>query len=255
MRKHEVFDGIRDTQIRIKVRVPDVGREFNFKVFKKTRVKEICTRLCELLDVDPLRTNVILYPPYSFTEMNHTSTLMQNSIEDGNQIAAKIHYTGYGSKVSTLYKVVTKKSEFSNTNVEKFVETNSFPVYDLKTNVELYGVKITGACMNPACIAFNKPVTFPMGSGVFDINSLLTKTKCQTCPYKDRDAHKPIKVQNISLVNCYWSIKGNYIDQNGFNNYKYCKNWYKTEGADHMKLYQLLRETPYTNPELTVRAL
>lgn len=249
------YGTVRETKIRVKVRVPDMGREFNFKLYRKTRIKEICIRLCELLDIDPLRTECIMFPPFGYLEMSHSSTLVQNRVEDGMTLTAKIHYTGYGSKVSTLYKVVAKKSQFGNSAVENFIDDEKFPVYDLKTNVELHGVKLTGKCVNPDCIAYNKEVTFPLGTGTFDINSILTNTKCQTCPYKDRDCQKPIKVKNISLVNCYWGLKGHYVDVNGFTNYKYTKAWLKTEGADHTKLYDLLRQTTYLDPELTVKAL
>jgi len=255
MRKHEIFDNIRESKIKIKVRIPDMNREFNFKLFRRTRVKEICIRICELLDIDPLRTDAFLYPPFGLLEMNHSSTLMQNGIEDGMTIVAKIHYTGYRSKVNTLYKIVSKKSQFGNSSMENFIDKEKFPIYNLKTKVELYGVKVVGVCTNTRCIAFNKEVTFPLGPGTFNINEILANTRCQTCPYKDRNHQKPIKVKNVSLINCLWRIQGHYIDANGFRNYKYCKGWLKTDGEDNLKLYDLLQSTNYIDPVLIVKVL
>lgn len=255
MRKFEVTEFMRESQIRIKVKVPDMCREFNFKLYKKTRVKEIIIRLCELLDIDPLRTEMFLFAPFGFNEMNHTSTLVQNGIEDGMAITAKIHYTDAGSKMNTLYKVVSKKTQFGNSASENFVSKDNFPVYDLKGHVDLFGLKVTGVCINPYCLAYNKEVTFPLGTGTFDINSILTNTRCQTCPYKDRNAQKPIKVKSVSLVNCCWMLKGHYVDMNGFTNYKYSKNWFRTEGSDNTKLYDLLRQTNYLDPEVIVKVL
>jgi len=255
MRKHEIFDDHRETKIRIKIKVPDMNREFNFKLLKKTRIKEICIRLCDLLDLDPLRTDIFMFPPGGFLEMNHSSTLFQNGIDESMILTAKIHYTGYRSKVNTLYKIVSKKTEFGNATAENFIDSDKFPVYSLRTQVELYGVKVTGTCVNPRCIAYDKEVSFLLGTGTFDINNILTNTRCQTCPYKDRNSQKPIKVKNISLVNCYWKVEGNYIDVNGFNNFKYCKDWFKTEGADNLKLYDMLQKTNYINPALVVKCL
>ena len=255
MKKHDILDVTRVTKIAVRVRVPDMGREFNFKLFKKTRVKEIVIRLCELLDVDPLRSDVFLYGPFGMHEMNHTSTLVQNGIENGMTLTAKVHFTGYGSKVSTIYKVVSKQTQFGNMPAENYIDRESVSAFDLKANVELYGVKILGVCVNPYCIAYNKEVTFPLGTGTFDINAMLTNTRCQTCPYKDRNAQKALKIKNISLVNCVWKLKGHYIDSTGFNNVKTTKDWQLTEGTDHTRLYKLLTDTNYLDPQLTVKAL
>lgn len=76
-----------------------------------------------------------------------------------------------------------------------------------------------------------------MGCGNFDVNTVLSNTKCKACPYRDLSLQKPIKVKVITLVNCYWKIEGNYVDANGFYNYKYMKKWIKTEGADSSAFY------------------
>lgn len=119
---------------------------------------------------------------------------------------------------------------FGNATAENFIDSEKFLVQSLRTQNELYGVKVTGRCVSPRCIAYDKEVAFILGIGKFDINGILTNTRCQTCPYKDRNSQKPIQVKNISLVNCFWKVEGNYIDVNGFNNFKYCKDWFKTEG-------------------------
>lgn len=255
MRKHNILDYIRESSISIKVSVPDVKRDFTFKVVGKTRVKELCNRVCQLLDLDPIRTDIILYPQYGLHELNPASTLTQNNIQNGSVLAAKIHYTGYGSKVNTFYKVISKKKQFGNQPPEAYVNEDDYPVYSLKTHSEMYGLKVKGICTNKDCIAYNKEVTFPYGIGTFDVNTVLTKTKCQTCPYKDKDLQKPITVRNITLVNCCWKLEGHYFDSNGFYNYKYMKHWIKTEGADPNIFYDKIKEVSYIDPKIIVKEL
>ncbi len=119
----------------------------------------------------------------------------------------------------------------------------------------MYGLKVKGICTNRDCIAYNREVTFPYGIGTFDVNAILTRTICQTSPYKDKDLQKPIGVKNMTLVNCNWKIEGHYFDSNGFYNYKYMKNWIKTEGADPNIFYDKIKEVSYIDPKIIVKEL
>jgi len=256
MKKYDICNDMRDTQISIKVKVPEVNREFKFKLFKKTRVKELGMKLSELLNLDPIRTNVQLYGPGSFSDLNEASTLLQNFLENGSVVIAKVHNTGKSTNISTFYKEVSKKSSFGTMSpLDTYVPEEQYPAYSLKTHAEFYGMKATGVCTNPNCVSYNKEVTFPYGTGTFDINQVLKATLCQTCPYKDKALQKAIIVKEIVLTNCYWRLEGHYFDSNGFFNYKYMKGWVKTEGIDYKSFYRKLAETKYTDPKLYVKAL
>jgi hypothetical protein len=119
----------------------------------------------------------------------------------------------------------------------------------------MVGLKIRGSCTNKDCIAYNREVTFPLGTGQFEVNTLLGKTKCQTCPYKDKDLQKPISVKGIVLVNCCWKLEGHYFDVNGFYNYKYQKYWNRTEGADPNTFYEKIKECTFVDPTLSIKEL
>lgn len=255
MRMHKVLDNIRDTKVSIKVIVSDVKREFTFNIVLKTRIKELCNRICQLLDIDPLRSDIFLYGNLGLHELNPSSTLAQNDVTNGTVLQAKINYTGYGSKINTFYKIITKKQKFGEGSPQKYVDEDKYPVYSLKTQNEMVGLKIRGCCQNKDCIAYNREVTFPLGAGTFPVNTVLTNTKCQTCPYKDKDLQKPIVCKGVILVNCYWKIEGHYFDSNGFYNFKYMKNFIKTEGADGTIFYEKLKDYNYINPVLTVKEL
>mmetsp|Transcript_26603 Transcript_26603/g.23577 ORF Transcript_26603/g.23577 Transcript_26603/m.23577 type:complete len:121 (+) Transcript_26603:317-679(+) len=117
--------------------------------------------------------------------MNPASTLAQTGVKHGSSLIAKIGSTGYGSKVNTYYKIISKKSNFGASRPENYVNEDNYPVYSLKTHSEFLGLKVKGVCTNLDCVAYNKDVVYPFGSGDFDVNTILSNTKCKACPYRD----------------------------------------------------------------------
>ena len=250
MRKSKMQDILRDQEINLVVKVPEVSRQFKFNFSGNTIIKELCNRICDLLDLDPIKTNITLIQQFEVEQLNHSKTLLQNKLKNNAVILAKIQYTSSGSNLSAVSNTFSKSY-----GKEFFSKSSKVSGYSMKTKTEFCGLKIVGICINPTCIAYNTEVTVPMGFKTFDVNKILKKTKCQNCPYKDFDMQKPIIVKNFILTNCFWRLEGHFYDASGFYNYCFMKNWIKTEGCNKMIFFEKLNEKKYIDPQLILKPL
>ena len=255
MRKSETQQLLRAQIMDITIKVKEVSRQFKFKVKGSTLIKELCNRISELLDLDPIKTYINFIPQFCVEELNHSKSLLQNNISNNAVLFAKILYTSKKSSLTTVFKTISRTQSFRNELLSKSTFNMEFAGYSTKTNTAFFGLKVVGICTNPTCIAYNKEVTVPMGYKTFDVNTIMKKTICQNCPYKYFDMQKPITVTNLILTNCFWRLEGHFYDSSGFYNYSFMKNWIKTEGCNTTIFFQRLNEKKYVDPQLIIRAL
>lgn len=253
----------RENNLLVRVRLVDAIKTYSFMVSNKTRMKEIAHKLALQLDLDPIRTNFTF--SVGMEVFKPTSTLLQNGIRNGDTIIAKMHDTGYNqhrltTATRSYYASVDSKAKtmgsFGTTSARSFASmstarsTNAFKNPDdvREKKDEIMGLKLSGACRNPKCIATKKKVTFSMGTGMFSVHNLLENTCCMVCK-------RPAAIYGIYLTNCGWKLEGNYYDANGFLNKKYMKSYEKVIGTDGESIFEKLLETQYVNPLLTIKGL
>lgn len=248
LRSFDTCNGARGSYVDIKVKVMDVGKTFNFRFAKGKRIKEIGHQLAELLNLDSLRTNFVFTSHLGLEVLSPTSTLLQNNVRSGDTLVAKMLYTGYNKiNMATFSKTMTKTQTFGSFKPDSYIDEKQYGDYELKSPTDVIGMKLIGICQNPKCVTEGKKVTFLIGVGNYFIMDLLTDTKCSACK-------KPVNVSNISLSNCVWKIEGNFMDSNGFLNFKTMKSFNRTEGTDNESFYEKLRETKYSNPKVIIKS-
>ena len=132
MRKSAVQQQLREQLIKITIKVTECSSQFDFRVKGSTIIKQLCNRISELLDLDPLKTYINLIPQFGRQELNHSKSLLQNNISNNTVLFAKIQYTSKSISNSTEKELLSKSFYAS---AEKESLSKSFNVSPIKESL------------------------------------------------------------------------------------------------------------------------
>lgn len=236
-----------DYPIKIRISIPETKKSFDLNLSIHTTVKEINSIISQKLGFDPFITNFNFEAPRDFYIMNPTSTLLQNRVRSGDIIQAKI----------TLTTTLNAKSQLNPRSqiIKSLIDLSELSNYKPNVRSNVYGLIIEGVCINQKCLGYAENMKFPLGVGEFNLNEIINGIKCPICPYREFGTNPLIVVKQIKLVNCYFKYEGSYKDDNGFVHRKVCPSFFKIEGENINKLYQIIDKNKWIDFSITVKAM
>eukprot|EP01017_Pseudomicrothorax_dubius_P014267 TRINITY_DN1667_c0_g3_i1.p1 TRINITY_DN1667_c0_g3~~TRINITY_DN1667_c0_g3_i1.p1 ORF type:complete len:246 (+),score=62.13 TRINITY_DN1667_c0_g3_i1:141-878(+) len=225
------------------VRVVECKKELKFfDISIHTILRQLEFDICERLGMDPMTTDFAIRKYKGLEDMQQCCSLQQNEVNFGDLLVAKIVQT-------------TSKGRLAKVKVNEYVDDHEVYYYYPDYKYVPYGLVLDGICNNPKCICYQKEVIIPLGSGSFDFKTIMKKSKCPCCPYKDRELDPPIEVTNIRFGNCFWRYDGEYKDQNKFKQKEVGKGWYRIEGEDNGTFYKILKSRKWIDLNIHVKQI
>jgi len=236
-----------DYPIKIKISIPETKRSYSLNLSIHTTIKEINSIVSQKLGYDPFITNFNFEDPRDFIILNPTSTLQQNRIRPGDTLNAKI----------TLITSTNPKANLDTKSplIRSLIDLSDLSTYKTNLRSNVYGLILEGVCVNDKCLAYAENMNFPLGIGTFTINDILNGVKCPICPYRELGVNPSVVIKQIKLVNCYFKYEGRFKDNQGFVQRKACPGFFKIEGENTTKLYQIIDKNKWMDFLLTVKSL
>ena len=226
--------------VRLKVVIPKMKTGYVVSVQRWQRIQMLVIDLAKRVGVDFLASNIKLHKKLSHVPMDPASTVHQNDLKDGEEIFAHIISTNDG------WVYYSKSHDFET--------VSEYHKYMPKKQI-LPGLNLEAMCVHPRCIEYGKVKVLPQGTGHFNINQLLSNTKCSLCPDRDKGINPPMAVKEIKLVSCYWRYEGDIVKKDGFPSREFLKGWRKVENFDNEAFGQLYQQHNWKDLVLVLRGL
>eukprot|EP01015_Nassula_variabilis_P008752 TRINITY_DN16935_c0_g1_i1.p3 TRINITY_DN16935_c0_g1~~TRINITY_DN16935_c0_g1_i1.p3 ORF type:complete len:194 (-),score=11.76 TRINITY_DN16935_c0_g1_i1:102-683(-) len=193
--------------------------------------------------MDIFTSTITVTKEYTEVPLAPMTTLFQNKIKTGDVLIAEI-------VLAQDYGLLLKKP------VNLYLPDEQIAGYYPKYRIGTYGIILYGVCNNPKCIEYQKDMQIPLGGGKFNFEEMVTKTKCPACPYRELGVNPPIQVRDIKFVNCFWRYEGKYaLQASGNPDSEIAKNWFRVEGEDNKKFYDLLEQKDWQELTLIVKIM
>ena len=224
----------------LKIIVNKTKASFTFQVKPSSRVHAIIIEIAKRMGINHLKSDIQLFKKLARAPMEASSTLKQNGVGPSDIILCHIKQTNTGwTYYSKTHDFETIK-EYKRYLPKKYI---------------MPGLNIEAMCVNPDCLNYGEERVIPFGTGEFDMNRIMTTTKCRICPGRDKGIEPPMAIKIVKMVSCYWRYEGHHPDKAGFSGLHFNKGWNKVKNCDEKKFAQLMDKHRWSDIKIYIRGL